>query len=378
MLSTKYIYRGLITLTIVLISPFLNKVLTVGAYQAVNLHPVYLPLVINNYFKGFSTQDKFIGIDMQQYWTKSSVPTYMSQADNLAGKKHSVSGWFIGIEDGHFVNPPPSLTNNNLYGQLEALWQKGYISFVNINSAATSFAIASGQYDSNLKKMAQTYAAWVSLGGGRRAFLAPLPEMNGVKADGSPWASYGGDPANFKLAYQHIQSIFFQNGVRADQVWWVFAPNGWSIDGHEFEKYYPGDGLVDVVGFSSYNYGFCRVASPWERWENYDTLYAPYLLRISRMAPDKPIIVAQTGTTAQYQGDTDFNINAKNIWLQINYQYLSKQPQVLGILYYDYDQSTRECDWRVTSGGIFSGYRSGAAFPGFRYLSSRDLELIIP
>jgi hypothetical protein len=351
----------------------------VDAQTEASIHKIYLPIVKNNPYYGFSTDHKFIGIDMQHYWTDSDVATYMPQADGLAGKKHSVSGWFIDIQDSHFSYPGhPDLKTNNLYRQLEALWKNGYVSFININSTATAYAIASGQLDTYLGYMAEYYADWVNLGGGRRAFLAPLPEMNGVNADGRPWTSYGGDPFNFKLAYQHIQNIFAQKGVSRDQVWWVFAPNGWSKAGHEFEKYYPGDGVVDVVGFSMYNYGFCQAALPWPKWENNDTLYEPYISRIHTMAPSKPIIIAQTGTTAEYSYTGEFNVNAKNTWLRVNYEYLSNQPQVLGVLYYDYDQSSWECNWKITPGNTFTGYQQGAAFPAFQYLSSQDLQSIIP
>lgn len=346
---------------------------------ATNNENVFIPLVMNNYFNGYSTSEKLIGIYMQQYWTPTNVTTYMTQADNLAGKKHSISGWFIDINDTHFNAPlPGDIKTNNLYIQLESLWNKGYISFVNVNSTATAYEIAIGNYDTQLKNMADIYRQWINLGGGRKAILAPLPEMNGVNSDGDPWATYGGDPINFKLAYQRILNIFKQKGIDTTKVWWSFSPNGWSIDGHEFEKYYPGDGLVDVVGFSSYNYGYCYVAIPWERWENYDTLYQPYLARIYEMAPSKPIIIAQTGTTAQYAKTIDFNVDMKNQWLRLNYEYISKQPQILGILYYDFNQTPWECNWKVTSDGDFSGYREGAANAPFHYLFINELETLIP
>jgi hypothetical protein len=367
---------ALMVIFVILVST--NTIFADAQIEAKNRN-IYLPIVENNPYYGFSTDNKFIGIDMQRYWTDTTVPAYMPIADNLANKKHSVSGWFIDIEDGHLCAGHPDLKTNNLYRQLEALWKNGYVSFLNINSTATAYAIASGQLDTCLGHMAEYYADWVGLGGGRRAFLAPLPEMNGVNANGQPWTSYGGDPVNFKLAYQHIQSIFAQHGVSRAQVWWVFAPNGWSKAGHEFEIYYPGDNIVDVVAFSMYNYGFCKVAIPWQRWENYDTLYDPYLYRIHAMASGKPIIIAQTGTTAEYSYTGEFNATAKNNWLRVNYEYLSNQPQVLGILYYDYDQSSWECNWRITDGSTFQpGYRAGTGFPAFQYLNWQFLQSIIP
>ncbi len=349
---------------------------------ATNTNNIFIPLVMNNYFNGYSTSEKLIGIYMKVYWTNETVYN-MTLADKLADKKHSISGWFIDIEDKHFNNPPhEDMDTNNLYRQLEALWKHGYISFVNINSQiASSYEIANGNYDDQLNNLADAYKNWVDLGGGRKAIFAPLPEMNGVYSNGVPWKNYAGDPVNFKLAYQHILEIFRDKGIDSTKVWWSFAPNGWNdpdLPAHAFEKYYPGDGLVDIIGFSSYNYGYCHVAIPWESWENYDTLYQPYLSRIFEMAPSKPIIITQTGTTAEYPETDDFNVDMKNKWLRENYEYISKQPQVLGILYYDYDQSSWECNWKVTSGGDFSGYRDGAANAPYQYLFINELETLIP
>jgi hypothetical protein len=345
----------------------LNQPQPAGAQQG---YIQYLPYLTNNKPSSYSTSSKWVGIYMQQYWTDKTVDSDMSRADSLAGKKHAVSAWFIDIHD---ANP-----SYNMKTQLEALWKKGYISFINLNSNATAYAIASGQQDNEINKLAQAYKEWAALGGGRRAYLAPLPEMNGVNADGSIWATYGGDAANYKLAYQRIRSIFAQKGVTSDQVWWVFVPNGWSADGHEFERYYPGDSTVDVIGFSSYNYGFCKVSGQWKRWENFDSLYEPYLTRFFKMAPAKPIVVAQTGTTAEYEREGEYHVTAKNSWLKVNYEYLAGKPQVMGVLYYDYDLSAYECNWKITSGGSFSGYGEGISAPPFTYLSFLEMEQLIP
>ena len=172
---------------------------------------VYLPLVSNNYVYHFKTNQKFIGIYMQQYWYEATIGE-MQKADNLAGKKHSVSAWFIDINDPDFNYPlKTDMRTHNFYRQMEILWNTGYISFVNLNSTATAYDIASGKYDSQLNIMADVYKRWIDQGGGRKAILAPLPEMNGVRENGIPWASYGGDPVNFKLAYQRFLNIFSQH-----------------------------------------------------------------------------------------------------------------------------------------------------------------------
>lgn len=359
----------------------------------VNNWQIFLPLVRNDLFK---TSQKFFGIYMQQYWTENTVNN-LAVADNLAGKKHSVVGWFIDLQDIAFTSQD-KIDTNNFYTQLEALWNAGYISFVNLNIAkkesnnttkekcpyeASAAQIANGKCDQAIERMAELYKQWIKQGDGRIAFLAPLPEMNGVNSDGNAWTSYGGDAGNFKLAYQKFLDIFSEKGVGRDQVWWVFAPNGWSKIGHEFENYYPGNSLVDVIGFSSYNYGYCQVAIPYQRWENYGTLFAPYLDRIWQMDASKPIIIAQTGTTAEYS-NTDSNTNeknteAKNNWLKENYKYLAGQSQVLGILYYDYDQTPWECNWRILPGETYKeGYTQGVGDEVYQYLTAENLKSIIP
>lgn len=393
LLKLKNIGRLLFCLILVVTALFSDMISTVETGQSSSAVKVYLPVVLNGSNNGFSAGGKLLGIYMEQYWTNESVSTYMSRADRVAGKKHSVSGWFIGMQNIAFTSRQTDIAYNNFYRQMEALWAKGYISFVNIASATQSSnyevgdncpipfsaaQVAKGNCDRAIGKMADLYKSWVSKGGGRRAFIAPLPEMNGVNADGSVWTSYSGDAANFKLAYRKFIDIFASKGISRDQVWWVFAPNGWSKEGHEFEKYYPGDSLVNVIGFSSYNYGYCFVADPWEKWENYDTLYTPYINRIAKMAPKKPIIIAQTGTTAEYQRAGEVNASAKNAWLRANYDYITKQPQVLGILYFDIDKRPWECNWEITASDSYTGYKDAAASPVFQYLNAQNLDSMIP
>lgn len=354
---------------------------------------IFLPYIQNGN-PTFRTESKFFGIYMDQYWTDQNVSSQLPQADTFAEKKHSVVGWFITLHDIAFTDQQTDMRTNNFYRQLEALWKSGYTSFVNINISVSQQGrwetgqncpfnvnadqIAKGYCDRAIRRMAQLYKQWISTGGGRIAFLAPLPEMNGVNADGSVWTSYGGDAVNFKLAYQRFRNIFSQEGVTEDQLWWTFAPNGWSKEGHEFEAYYPGSSIVDVIGFSSYNYGHCQVAIPWQRWENYDTLFTPYLDRIQAMDSTKPIIIAQSGTTAEYSETGEINIQQKNNWLYQNLDYLAKQPQVLGILYYDFDQSSWECNWRILPGNTYTGYPEGLSAPSYQYITAQNLKNIIP
>src|SRR5262245_54263633 len=138
------------------------------------------------------------------------------------------------------------------------------------------------------------------------------------------WVAYGQDPVNFKLAYKRIQDIFAQQGVPASAVSWVFAPSGYGEPGHNFEVYYPGNSLVDVLAFSSYNFGTCVWA--WPAWDTFATAFKPYLDRLRTMAPSKPIFLAQTGSV-NWGGD-------KNAWLDDSYTQLAAYPAFRAVIYF--------------------------------------------
>ncbi|GIV64144.1 MAG: hypothetical protein KatS3mg045_1483 [Bellilinea sp.] len=351
--------------------------------QSVNTN-LYLPIILNNFsFAG----DKFIGIYMPAYWgTNQIVKDNLDKANRLASKPHSVVGWFISIQDKAFLRSNLSyweIRGNNFYAQLESLWTEGYISFINIGSGkeepytsdincpykANLESIASGECDKAIRVMAQIYSQWTRLGEGRKAFVALFPEMN----DTTNKDNYTtGDIYNYKLAFQRIKQIFREEQVDG-YVWWVFAPNGWSWPDHKFENYYPGDDLVDVIAFSSYNFGYCWVMGEWKEWADYNTVFGQYITRLQKMAPNKRIIIAQTGVVPDRNFTGENNYEEKNVWIRDTYTKLSQEPSVLGVLYFDIDGN---CRWGITSQPFtYTGYAQGAA--NFKKLNSSDLTKII-
>jgi hypothetical protein len=295
---------------------------------------------------------------------QAQIDLHLKAADAWAGKGHSLVGTFLDLENS---NP-----TYNFYGMLEMLWTNGYTPFVNLNSTRTAAQIAGGAIDAKIRAMGTAYANWIALGGGRKAFLAPLPEMNGY------WPSYGQDIANFKLSYDRIRNLFAQQGAPTSSAWWTFAPNGYSNNANKFENYYPGDSKVDAIGFSSYNYGWCPAAAPYEKWEDYTTLFLPYIDRMRIMAPSKPIIITQTGTTAQYPHANIFDHAKKDQWLVDNYSYLASRYGVMAIMYYDLDLSW-ECDWaiyNITYNGVtrYEGYKTVATDYRFTYVAPANLS----
>ena len=272
--------------------------------------------------------------------------------DTWAGKGTSLAAIYLDIEEPSIAAVLPV--------QLNVLWNNGYTPYINLKAGTvsnkpTAAQIAAGSYDTAINTWAQVFNNWAQ--DGRWAFISILPEMN------VDWASisYRMDPVNYKLAFTRIQAIFAANGVTSSEVRWVFAPNGWY--GIPFEEYYPGDSAVNILGFSSYNFGACTSTG----WKNPDVLLSPTITSLHLMAPSKPIFVSQLGTSAKTASGT-YDDSAKNQWLRDAYNYLSRSLTVKGVIY---DQKNTDCDWTVysASGKKYTGYQDGIANQTFGYLT---------
>ena len=286
------------------------------------------------------------------------------------GHRFTIAGDFMDLE---FPNP-----SFNVPAELNGAWNAGYVPFVNLLANRTSAQIASGQIDAAISTWAGYFATWASAG--KRAFLAPLPEMNGN------WTPYYGNPADFIAAYRHIRALFaaalHAKNVPASAISWVFVPNGWSLPGDEFERFYPGHNDVDIVGFSGYNYGGCPADAPWLRWETFDTIFGPYLDRMSAMAPGKPIFITQTGVLDKPVS----GVGDKDEWLQDSYTRLAAYPRLRGILYFNFalpsDPGLPNCpnpDFRLHIPGTtqWQGFRNAVADPtlNFGYWAPGSAEM---
>lgn len=317
------------------------------------LKAILASLVIFYIRGGISWQAEATGLPvLVGLYSSSSLDTTVGEIQTvdswLGAPTVTFAGTFIDLEY------PPEL----ILADLNRSWDAGYVPFVNLGAGTypwghatprTAAQIANGDLDTQIRNWAETYKTW-SNNGEKRALIAPLQEMNGY------WTSYGLDPANYKLAYYRIFQIFREAGVQHEWVGWVFAPNAWSQPGHEFENYYPGNSVVDIVGFSSFNFGSCPSV---DKWETYDQIYMPYLERMTIMAPGKPIIIAEIGTVAE-GGD-------KNAWLQDTLSKLSAYPGLRGWIYFNRSEnvgSLPDCqpfaDYRIYQD------RNGMSYSGFK------------
>lgn len=160
--------------------------------------------------------------------------------------------------------------------------------------------ILAGQFDGDLR-------AWCEKA---RDFGTPLIAEYGteVNSDSFTWSGIyngGGEtdgygdpsqpdgPERFRDTYRHIIQLCRNAG--ADNITWVFHAGGRSYPNEKwnaFENYYPGDEWIDWLGFSAYG-AHTPFSSPYRsfRAEIEDTYP-----RMIKLAPGKPIIVAELGT----------------------------------------------------------------------------------
>jgi hypothetical protein len=167
--------------------------------------------------------------------------------------------------------------------------------------------------------------------------IAPLPEMN---LSQHPW---GGDPAGFTDGYGRIRDAFLDQGLTPNQIRFVFAPNG--LGEGSYSDYYPGNSVVDIVGFAKLNRG--------DPWRDYEVTFQQHIdLMQTTLTRTKPILITQTGSV---DGPRD-----RAAWLDDMFTRLLDNDQVIGAIYFNRD---KDVDFRVLVNGSLdpafaNGYQS--------------------
>lgn len=319
---------------------------------------IYLPLIIKS-----EQKPVLLGLYPTGWMGDQKViDSQLHEISNWSEKRITIAGTFIGITE-H--------TDGGINLPLTNIYENGFTPFINIMTDFTAEEFASGKANYHIAEWAKRFKQVVSVDG-RIAFIALMPEMNGF------WVSYGNDPIHYKESLILVQRIFKEQGVPQDSIRWVFAPNGWSYPEHNFEYYYPGDEFIDIVGFSSYNFGYCPAQAAWPGWISMEETVASYVKRMQIMAPDKPIFLAQTGTSAFTK--YGYNEDAKSQWLQEGYSYLAENSSIRAIIYFNIEDEM--CDlaifrtWESDYFTRYNGYKEGVQSSVFKYYSPAELKLL--
>jgi mannan endo-1,4-beta-mannosidase len=186
-------------------------------------------------------------------------------------------------------------------------------------------AITHGAYDRELRGY---QAAIRSLN--EPVFLSFGHEMNGLWY---PWGCGQTPPRLFRAAWRHVYAM-----ISAPQVIWIWTINDvWSGDPCPLRSWYPGAAYVNWIGID----GYLRPPV-----DTFGSAFDRTLAILRRLAPGKPILLAETG------------VSWGSGWSQrLNSLYAgARRARLRGILYFD----------GMTSNGDYRPQDHAAALAAFR------------
>jgi mannan endo-1,4-beta-mannosidase len=290
-------------------------------------------------------------------WDMSAV----SQFEGLVGKGLSLVALGSPFADctsspcKFFEFPTTAMDNVHDYGA---------IPFFNWASQATSsdpsgatmmpdFQLAdviAGTYDSYIREFAEAARNW-----GHSFFLRYDWEMNG---NWFPWGETinGNNPGEYVAAWRHVHDIF--TSVGAGNATWVWCPYA-EVDRHfsALAPLYPGDEYVDWTCMDGFNWG-SNPTNP-HSWKGFEDIFAPtYRKLVKRIAPSKPIVLAEMASTGAGR--------AKAKWIRNMFEELRTNfRRIRGLIWFD--QVDRGVDWPLeTSAAAARAFAKGVHKPGFK------------
>ena len=218
-------------------------------------------------------------------------------------------------------------------GILSDLQDLGLTPYIEIGTEDLA-TLNNGGKSANLNAMSTALANWLDQGAGRHVLIAPLPEMN---LGEHPW---GLNPSGYKAGYQRIRGSLLDKGLTPGQIRFVFSPNGIAGD---YEAYYPGDQVVDVIGFSKLNRG--------DPWRDYEATFQRHIDQMrTHISLVKPILITQTASVVS---------PGRAGWLTEMFTKLKAHDQVIGAVYFN---RHKELDYRVLANGqLDESFRRGYA-----------------
>ncbi len=210
--------------------------------------------------------------------------------------------------------------------ELSTLADAGAVAYIEVTTDDLG-GLNRGDKDQDLARMAKTIGDWLKAAPNRHILIGPLPEMN-LNSSNNPW---GGNPDGYKAGYNRIREAFLDQGLSPDQIRFFFAPNGTSDVG-KYDDYYPGDSVVDLIGFAKINRG--------DPWRDYDVTFQDHIDELrSYVSLTKPILITQTASVISSRRDQ---------WLMDMFTNLKAHEQVIGAIYFN---RNKDYDYRVLIDG---------------------------
>ena len=152
-----------------------------------------------------------------------------------------------------------------------------------------------------------------------------------------PGMGWFGAAERFVAAWRRVRAAFDEAG--AHNVTWVWCPYVHDRGMRRFEPYYPGHDVVDVLALDGYNWGRRRW---WHRWRSFDAIFGPSYAALRRLAPGKPMLLAELGC-AETGGD-------KSGWMRqaLLHAIPERYPAIDAVIWFDHHRPDH-ADWRIDS-----------------------------
>jgi DNA-binding beta-propeller fold protein YncE len=252
-----------------------------------------------------------VGVNVQ---SMSQLPAVVTLAGTL-GQHLAVTGFYADWTTGYPADRVAAVAATGSEPMIT--WEPWNHSLGGKQTTYPLVSIAKGSFDGYLR----TWAA------GAKAFRKPILVrlMHEMNAGWYPWGLgvNGNTGAQYVAAFRHVHDVFAQVG--ASNVRWVWSPQAVTKPSADLPRLYPGGSYVTVVGIDAYNFG---VGVPYGRWTSPETLLAPTLAQLPSVAPGKPVLLAETGSS-ELGG-------SKAAWITDLLAYLRTQPRVTGFLWSEY------------------------------------------
>ncbi len=144
--------------------------------------------------------------------------------------------------------------------------------------------ILAGEHDALIDRWATGVAAYR-----RPVLLRFAPEMNG---DWRPWSIglNGNRASDYVATWRHVRERFARAG--ATNAIWVWNPIVAYDGSNPLAELFPGTDEVDWLAVDGYNWGSTR---NWG-WQSYADIFAPTIDALHRLAPRRPLMIAETGS----------------------------------------------------------------------------------
>jgi hypothetical protein len=226
-------------------------------------------------------------------------PTLLDEYENAVGKK---AAWVYFSHE---------WSNGRAFPAAKAEWirARGAVPYIRLMLRSdpgiyldeplyTLEAILEGKFDADLRAWGQAAAA----------FGTPIIVEWGTEANGD-WFSWNGvynggagtGPALFREAFRYmVYSMKNQGAYNITWVWHVNASDFPSAGWNALENYFPGNDIVDWIGLSAY----AAQSSLDPFWYDFGFTLDFVMPRLIKIAPYKPVIVAEFGAPAGHPSGT--------------------------------------------------------------------------